>query len=141
MKLRWMLFGLLPLVLVQPSNAITRIAGDMGGPIGDYLLMFAAIRDSGEQVMIDGRCFSACTLVTALVPKDKICITERAMLGFHAGWFETNAGRVPSATGTRVLYEMYPPIIRNWIARRGGLGEGTIVLEGRDLATIYRYCK
>jgi len=40
-----------------------------------------------------------------------------------------------------VLYEMYPPIIRNWIARRGGLGEGTIVLEGRDLATIYRYCK
>ena len=142
MKLRWMLFGLLPLVLVQPSNAITRIAGDMGGPIGDYLLMFAAIRDSGEQVMIDGRCFSACTLVTALVPKDKICITERAMLGFHAGWFETNAGeRVPSPTGTLVLYEMYPPIIRNWIARRGGLGEGTIVLEGRDLATIYRYCK
>jgi hypothetical protein len=142
MKLRWMLFGLLPLVLVQPSNAITRIAGDMGGPIGDYLLMFAAIRDSGEQVMIDGRCFSACTLVTALVPKDKICITERATLGFHAGWFETNAGeRVASPTGTLVLYEMYPPIIRNWIARQGGLGEGTIVLEGRDLATIYRYCK
>jgi len=142
MKLRWMLFGLLPLVLVQPSNAITRIAGDMGGPIGEYLLMFAAIRDSGEQVMIDGRCFSACTLVTALIPNNKICITERAMLGFHAGWFETNAGeRVPSPTGTLVLYEMYPPIIRNWIARQGGLGEGTIVLGGRDLATIYRYCK
>src|SRR5262245_65038288 len=136
MKLRWMLFGLLPLVLVQPSNAITRIAGDMGGPIGDYLLMFAAIRDSGEQVMIDGRCFSACTLVTALVPKDKICITERAMLGFHAGWFETNAGeRVPSPTGTLVLYEMYPPIIRNWFARQGGLGGGTVVIVGRDLAT------
>ena len=50
MKLRWMLFGLLPLVLVQPSNATTRITGDMGGPIGDYLLMFAAIRDSREQV-------------------------------------------------------------------------------------------
>ena len=121
---------------------MTRIAGDMGGPLGDYLLMFAAIRDSREQVMIDGRCFSACTLVTALVPKDKICITERAMLGFHAGWLETNAGeRVLSPTGTRVLYEMYPPIIRSWIARQGGLGERTIVLEGRDLATIYRHCK
>jgi hypothetical protein len=142
MKLRWMLFGLLPLVLVQPSNAITRIAGDMGGPIGDYLLMFAAIRDSGEQVMIDGRCFSACTLVTALVPKDKICITERAMLGFHAGWFENKAGeRVISPTGTRVLYEMYPPMIRNWISRRGGLGPRTIVLGGRELAAIYGYCK
>src|SRR5262245_43165931 len=43
MKLRWMLVApLLPLVFVQPSNAMTRIAGDMGGPVGDYLFMFAA---------------------------------------------------------------------------------------------------
>ena len=92
--------------------------------------------------MIDGSCFSACTLVTALIPRDKICITERAMLGFHAGWFENKAGeRVTSPTGTRVLYEMYPAVIRNWIARRGGLGARTIVLEGRELAAIYRYCK
>ena len=114
----------------------------MGGPLGEYLLVFAAIRDAGERVMIDGSCFSACTLVTALIPRDKICITERAMLGFHAGWFENKAGeRVTSPTGTRVLYEMYPPVIRNWIARRGGLGARTIVLEGRELAAIYRYCK
>jgi hypothetical protein len=138
-----MLLGfLLSLAFVQPSNAMTRIAGDMGGPLGDYLLMFAAIRNSGERVMIDGSCFSACTLVTALIPTDKICITERAMLGFHAGWFENKAGeRVTSPTGTRVLYEMYPPIIRNWIARQGGLGKRTIILEGRELAAIYQYCK
>ncbi len=92
--------------------------------------------------MIDGSCFSACTLVTALIPRDKICITERAVLGFHAGWFENKEGeRVTSPTGTRVLYEMYPPIIRNWIARQGGLGARTIILEGRELAAIYRYCK
>ena len=133
---------LLPVALVQPSDAMTRIADDMGGPLGEYLLVFAAIRDAGERVMIDGRCFSACTLVTALIPRDKICITERAALGFHAGWFENKAGeRITSPTGTRVLYEMYPPIIRNWIARRGGLGARTIVLEGRELAAIYRYCK
>ena len=143
MKLRWSLVGLLlPVVLVQPSNAMKRIAGDMGGPLGEYLLAFAGIRDAGERVMIDGRCFSACTLVTALVPRDKICITERAMLGFHAGWFENTAGeRVASPTGTRVLYEMYPATIRNWITRKGGLGARTIVLEGRELAAIYRYCK
>ena len=143
MKLRAMLTGLLlTIALVQPSNAMKRIAGDMGGPLGDYLLMFATIRDSGERVMIDGSCFSACTLVTALVPRDRICITQRAMLGFHAGWFQNKAGeRVISATGTGVLLEMYPPIIRNWIARQGGLGERTIVLEGRELAAIYRSCK
>jgi hypothetical protein len=142
-KMRWMLAGLLVLVALVPrSNAMTRIADDMGGPLGEYLLVFAAIRDAGERVMIDGSCFSACTLVTALIPRDKICITERAMLGFHAGWFENKAGqRVISPTGTRVLYEMYPPIIRNWISRRGGLGPRTIVLEGRELAAIYQYCK
>src|SRR5260370_22303597 len=89
MKLRWMLVGLLlPVALVQPADAMTRIAEDMGGPLGEYLLVFAAIRDAKEQVMIDGSCFSACTLVTALIPRDRICITERAVLGFHAGWFE-----------------------------------------------------
>jgi hypothetical protein len=143
MKLRWMVLGLLVLVvLVQPSNAMTRIAGDMGGPLGEYLLLFAGIRDAGERVMIDGSCFSACTLVTALIPQNKICITDRAMLGFHAGWFENKAGeRVTSPTGTRLLYDMYPPTIRNWIARKGGLGARTIVLEGRELAAIYRHCK
>jgi hypothetical protein len=143
MKRGWMLAVLLLLVAFVPrSNAMTRIADDMGGPLGEYLLVFAAIRDAGDRVMIDGSCFSACTLVTALIPRDKICITERAMLGFHAGWFENKAGaRVVSPTGTRVLLEMYPPIIRNWISRRGGLGPRTIVLEGRELAAIYQYCK
>jgi hypothetical protein len=142
MKLPAMLVGLLlPVAFVHSSHAMKRIDGDMGGPLGEYLLMFAAIRDSGEQVMIDGDCFSACTLVTALVPRDRVCITQRAALGFHAGWFENKAGkRAVSPTGTRLLYQMYPPIIRNWIVRHGGLGHRTIVMEGRDLAAFYRYC-
>ena len=143
MKLRSMFLALLLLVaFAQPSSATMRIAEDMGGSLGDYLLMFAATRDSGEQVMIDGSCFSACTLVTALIPKHRICITERAMLGFHAGWFENKAGeQVISPTGTKVLYAMYPSMIRKWIARQGGLGKRMMVLEGPELAAIYQYCK
>jgi len=143
MKLRWMLLALFLLVaLGRASDAMTRIAEDMGGPLGDYMLMFAAIRDSGERVMIDGSCFSACTLVTALIPRNRICITERAMLGFHAGWFENKAGeQVISPTGTRVLYAMYPSMIRKWIVRQGGLGKRMMVLEGRELAAIYQYCE
>ena len=49
MKLRWMLVSLLlPVALAQPSDAMTRIAGDMGGPLGEYLLLFAAMRDAGD---------------------------------------------------------------------------------------------
>jgi hypothetical protein len=138
-----MFVGVLAMVsVVHPSVAMTRIAGDMGGPIGEYLMMFAAMRDSGERVMIDGSCFSACTLVTALIPRDRVCVTERARLGFHAGWFQNRAGdQVPSPTGTGVLYAMYPPVIKRWIASQGGLGHRTIVLAGRELAAIYRPCK
>lgn len=133
---------LLPIAIVSPSSAVTRIQNDMGGPIGKYLLMFAAIRDSGEQVIIDGNCFSACTLVTAMVPKQRICITKRAALGFHAGWVDDVTGRpIISADGTRLLYEMYPSRIRSWISKNGGLGVRIIVLKGSELAAFYPFCK
>jgi hypothetical protein len=133
---------LLSIAVVSPSSAVTRIQNDMGGPIGKYLLMFAAIRDSGEHVIIDGNCFSACTLVTAMIPKQRICITKRAALGFHAGWIDGFAGRpMISTDGTRLLYEMYPATIRSWIAKNGGLGARTIVLQGSELAAFYPFCK
>lgn len=114
----------------------------MGGPLGKYLLMFATIRNSGERVIIDGNCFSACTLVTAIIPKQRICITERAALGFHASWVDDQTGRPAiSAEGTRLLYQMYPPTIRDWITKNGGLGARTIILKGRELAAFYPFCK
>ena len=142
MKCSSILVGLLFLIFLGHSSfALTRIEDDKGGSLGKYLLVFAAIRDSGERVVIDGSCFSACTLVTAMIPKDRVCITERAALGFHAGWADDQAGnRVISAEGTQLLYQMYPPVIRKWIAHHGGLGPNIIVMKGRELASLYRSC-
>src|SRR5712692_10191559 len=99
----------LSIAVVHSSSATTRISNDMGGSLGKYLLMFTRIRDSGERVIIDGNCFSACTLVT-IIPKERICITERAVLGFHAGWVDENSGKqIISAEFTRALFEQYPP--------------------------------
>jgi hypothetical protein len=132
---------LLLMAVVHPSSAVTRIRDDMGGPLGSYLRMFATIRDSGERVIIDGNCFSACTLVT-IIPKERICITKRAVLGFHAGWIDDQTGRqVISAEGTRLLYALYPPTIRDWITKHGGLGVRTILLKGRELAAFYPACE
>jgi hypothetical protein len=133
---------LLSIAIMHSAAAITRIQDDMGGPLGKYLLMFATIRDSGERVIIYGNCFSACTLVTAIIPKQRICITERAALGFHASWVDDQTGRPAiSAEGTRLLYQMYPPTIRDWITKNGGLGARTIILKGRELAAFYPFCK
>ena len=133
--------ALLALFFSCPGKALTRIENDSGGSLGKYLPRFAALRDSGDRVVIDGTCSSACTLVAALIPKERVCVTGRATLGFHAAW--VGQGRRPvaiSPEGTQALYEMYPPAIQKWIAHHGGLGPQMIVLKGRELARFYRPC-
>jgi hypothetical protein len=69
-------------------------------------------------------------------------VTQRAVLGFHAGWIDDNMGKRPtSAEGTRLLFELYPPTIRSWINNHGGLGARMILLRGRELSNLYPRCK
>ena len=132
------LFGL---ALVQPSNAAFRIEDDMGGLLGDYIQKFSAIRKSGERVIIDGRCYSACTLVTGIVPRRKICVTARATLGFHAAHSSYGLGNSGGDyAATRALYNLYPGYIKAWLNQHGGLRTNTIILGGRDLLQIYSAC-
>ena len=124
------------------ANAAVRISGDPGGRIGTYLDAFAALRASGERVIIDGACLSACTMVLGMIPRERICVTSRARLGFHAAWMPGQHGRpVIHRTATQLLMETYPPNIRKWISRRGGLKKNMIYLRGRELARMYPRCR
>ena len=101
-----------------------------------------ALRDSGEQIVIDGTCISACTLVLGIVPHDQICVTVNAVLGFHAAWRPGFFGAtVINDPGTRTLWNLYPNSIRRWISRNGGLGAKMIYLFGPDLFAMYRQCR
>ena len=51
------------------ASAAVRITSDTGGQIGPYLEQLMAIRESGQQVIIDGPCLSACTLVLGVIPR------------------------------------------------------------------------
>ena len=131
------------LVALSASNAtaVVRITDDVGGRIGTYVEAYSAVRSSGERVVIDGACLSACTLVLGIVPRERICVTSRAMLGFHAAWMPGPKGKpVRSAVGTQALWEIYPPHLRRWINARGGLSSRMIFLRGRELAAMYRPC-
>jgi hypothetical protein len=126
---------------IMPASATMRIAEDRGGQIGHYLQAFAVLRSTGENVVIDGNCLSACTLVLGLIPNNKICATENARFGFHAAWMPDRDGRpVTSTMGTRALWNIYPTTVRHWINRHGGLSRKMIFLEGDDLAGIVRAC-
>jgi hypothetical protein len=137
--------GLLAAVLVSAglaaSHAEVRIADDPGGRIGTYVDKYEDLRTSGQTVAIDGLCASACTMVLGAVPHDRICVTSRAILGFHAAWDSSDNGReVTNGGATQMLYSIYPPRIRRWIAARGGLKPQMIYLSGKQLMSMYRPC-
>jgi hypothetical protein len=45
-----------------------------------------------------------------------------------------------SEEGTRLLWEVYPTQVRNWIRRKGGLTPRMIFLRGKELAAMYTTC-
>ena len=75
---------LLAMCAATSASAEVRIQRDFGGQIGPYLYKYAMVREAGQRVVIDGPCLSACTLVLSVVPSERICVTRRAVLGFHA---------------------------------------------------------
>ena len=126
---------------IPPVQAEIRILASPGGQVGPFLELFARVRESGERVVIDGPCLSACTLVLSTIPRDRICMTRRAVLGFHAARLIDGRGReylAPEAT--RMLEATYPTPVRAWIARRGGLKRKLITLRGNELAAMYPVC-
>ena len=128
-------------VSMSSASAAVRIMADGGGQIGPYLESLAALRGSGQKVVIDGPCLSACTLVLGVIPRERICVTRRARLGFHAAWHPGENGRpVTSREATKLLMDIYPEHVRSWIAQRGGLSPKMMFLSGRELASMYRSC-
>ena len=126
---------------IGASDAAIRIVDDPGGRIGTYVDRYESVRISGETVIIDGYCASACTIVLGTIPHDRICVTSRARLGFHAAWDPCSNGRkMTNPEATQSLYSMYPFEVRHWIDQRGGLTPHMIFLSGRELAAMYRSC-
>lgn len=126
---------------IGASQALVRISDDRGGRIGTYVDKYSALRTSGETVMIDGLCASACTIVLGAVPRERICVTPRANLGFHAAWDVGSNGRaVTNREATQMLYSMYPAQVKSWIAQRGGLTPNMIFLRGKQLTGMYKPC-
>lgn len=67
-------------VIKQPDGAWLITEGG-GGDVGGHLDYRAKLERDGGRVVIDGGCYSACTVFYSL---PKACLTYRAMLGFHA---------------------------------------------------------
>jgi hypothetical protein len=129
-------------LILPPAQAEVRILASPGGQVGPFLDLFERVRDSGERVVIDGPCLSACTLVLSMVPNNRICVTRRAVLGFHAARSIDRRGRLyAEPEASELVLAAYPGPVQGWIRRHGGLTSRLLLLRGRELTAFYPSCR
>jgi hypothetical protein len=77
-----------------------------------------------------------------MVPNNRICVTRRAILGFHAARSVDRRGQMyAEPEASELVLQAYPAAVRGWILRRGGLSSRLLLLRGRELAAIYPTCR
>ena len=139
---RLLLAACLCMSAASSAWAEVRILSSPGGEVGSFLALFRVLRESGQRVVIDGPCYSACTLVLITIPRRRICMTRRAVLGFHAARWLDRYGRTGAAPeASTIVLNSYPAPVRKWIRRHGGLSSRMLLLRGRDLARMYPRCR
>ena len=120
------------------------ITRGMGGNINEHKLQFAVYRDTGVKVELRGPCYSACTIITTYVAKQNLCIAPSAFMAFHAA--RVGLDGPINGGATIAMVEAFPPEIRDWIDRNGGVGklprETFWTMYDRELWAIgYPKCK
>lgn len=95
-----------------------RITNDPGGRLDEYVVKVERAFASGERIVIDGSCRSACTLYL-LLPRDQICATPRGTFVFHSA-VDSQFG-LPMPEKNDALLKAYPPKVRYYVLERGGL--------------------
>jgi hypothetical protein len=115
------------LVGFNPALGEVRIEASTGGEVSHYLELFAVLRQSGERIVIDGPCYSACTLVLSTIPHNRVCVTRRAILGFHAPRLVDDYGReylAPDAASAVPYANVVSTIEHPWLRRVAEAGDG-----------------
>jgi hypothetical protein len=131
--------------MLPPVSSPVVMHGGMGGLISAHQDRFALLKQNNATVEMRSGCWSACTLITSYIPKDRLCFEKGAFLAFHAPRTAELYPRIHWHL-TRVMYTSYPAEIHQWIDNRGGPDSLTIenflTMYDRDLWAIgYPRCK
>ena len=97
----------------ETTDDVVRIKYDEGGDIETYARHINEINRSGQTVVIDGKCMSACTMYLGA---DRVCVTPRAEFLFH--------GSIPypgetKAQSDKAMTNFYSPEMRAWFYGEG----------------------
>jgi hypothetical protein len=114
-----------------------------GGTLRDHVDRFRALARSDLDIEIRRVCTSACTLITAYVPKERLCFSEQGSLGFHLAW--NRETKEPDIEASKWMLNQYPQDIRLWLRDKGGVEKMTLyrfwTLKAEELwAMGYQKC-
>jgi hypothetical protein len=122
-----------------------------GGNVSEHVAYWQTVASEKADVEVRGPCMSACTLMMSYVPKDNICFSDNALLGFHMprrGQWKPGEdwSKLPAALDTAaIMVSSYPDDVEAWINAKGGFAqlpmEGFWKLRAPELwAMGYRRC-
>jgi hypothetical protein len=121
------------------SRPKTVLYDEPGGILLEHVNRWIALARSGDDVEIRGPCTSACTMIMAYVPKERLCLGDYASLQFHLVRF-ADTGKMDLASSLWML-NRYPGNIRDWLMARGGVASMSIqdlwTLEAEELCRVY----
>ncbi len=129
--------------MLPPPAPVVVVRADYGGDVGTFSARISQYLKRKVTVRVEGDCASACTMLAAL-PPSRLCVAATATFGFHQAYhphpdlpFDASDR---SEEGTAELERHYPPALRSWLDRNGGLTKDLIFLQGDDLRSVFRIC-
>lgn len=135
---------LLLICVVSRVFADVRISYDPGGELVRYVHHYERLKQERHYVTVDGRCYSACTLVLML-PDGQRCATVNAEFYFHAAYIERQVlfwkWREIQQDQTDYMFSLYPRPVRAWVITKGGLGKNHVVMRQDEIYKYMRACK
>ncbi len=116
------------------------IKDDPGGVITNFQKKFQRWRAQGKFVIVDGYCGSSCTMVAGMIPASNLCVTPRAVFGFHGSW--VFCGKCENPKDTHLMTDTYPPALNAWLEQHGGLKsyKHMIYLRYPETSQFFRMC-
>lgn len=124
-------------LLAAPAQALTVSDIDFGGNIMTYIQFWTSVAKTGDSVVIDAPCISACTFFLGFVKEDNICITPRGSLGVH----QVNDGDTPDPVFSAAFYRwLYPEWVQQWIKNHGGLTSDPQFIYPEDMKDHIALC-
>jgi hypothetical protein len=112
------------------------VVGNNGGDLFKFVDYWRRVAVAPDRVEIRGPCVSACAMVLAYVPKDRLCIGWYSYFAFHMVRRSDNG--VVIAKSTQWMMDQFPAEIRDWMEAQGGfnsmpVGEKLWIMTPQDL--------